>query len=182
MKKDPSLILSKRYATAFLNVFINELSREDIAVIEHVSNFLHNNPRILFFLKISVIPDNKKREIVTQWLKEENVPLIINTLVELLISEKRLSLLGAVLSEIAVLYKERNNIMELTVRSSHALSKYQQEKIEQFCAHKVAQKKLEYTYVRDPLLQIGVAVESNTIRWERSLRKLLQEIANSRPL
>lgn len=181
MRKDPSRILARRYAHAFLNVFYEKLSRQDIVTIESVGNVLNNNPRILFFFKLSVIPDDTKRELVAQWLHEHTVPVAINHLTELLIVHKRLSLLGLVFSDLAALYKQRKGIMEVTVSTSHAVTQEQQKALEQFCALQLPEKKLEYTYVHDPCLLVGVALQSETVRWERSLRKLLQEIRPNCP-
>ncbi len=176
MKKDPSQLLAIRYAHAFINLFIEHLSRADITAIEHAGTALTNNPRLLFFFKISVIPDATKRELVGKWLRDQRVPTVVDDLLELLIAHKRLSLLGIIFLDIASLYKDQKGIMEVTVTTSHAVTGAQQQALQHFCAATLPEKKLEYSYVYDPRLLVGMSMQTKTVRYERSLRKLLQEI------
>lgn len=181
MRKDPSLIISKKYAQAFLDLFIDQLSRDDIAIVERISIFLNDHQRILFFFKISVISDEKKRSLVSQWLTHEKAPQPLFTLIDLLINHKRLSLVGYVLQFIVALYKERKGIMGLVVTTSHYVSAEEKKVVQNFAAHQLPEKKLEYSYTIDPTLLLGIVLQSDTVRWETSLRKLLQEISHSSP-
>lgn len=61
MIKDWSHILAQRYAYAFINLFYNQLSDTVITSISQAAYFLNTNPRLSFFLKLVVIPDEKKK-------------------------------------------------------------------------------------------------------------------------
>jgi F0F1-type ATP synthase delta subunit len=181
MLTDVTGIIAKKYAAAFVHIYQDALSRADVIAIKNAGDVLQSNSRVLFFFKISVIPEQMKQELILNWLYQHQVPSDIHTLVDLLLHDKRLSLLGQVLQGISLLWKQNKGIMPVVVRTSHPVSPEQKMVIECYCKTLIKNKTLEYSYKQDPRLQVGICVQSSSLRWEKSLRSLLHDIRSVIP-
>ena len=173
-------VLSRKYATAFLNLFIDEIGIKDYCNIVDLFNYLKNHPELGSVFKLPRV-DEAKKEAIDCMVKEFRLKPSLKKLMHLLMQHQRLFLLPDVLRYIQQLYKERREIMEFEVRSSHALTKDQLETIKYFLSSKTGNHILyEHTIHKD--LIAGIRLQSDLLLWERSVARRLAEAQRLLPL
>ena len=166
---------SKKYATAYLNVFHDNLTIDTITNISHAAQFLKNHAVIM--VVICAVGGNKKDQIemlekVFEYFK---VTIPFERLVDVLLKRNDLCLLPTVLLDICHLYKERNNLLDMTIKSAQSLDEQEIEKFEAFFA-KHAQKKLLVKTEVDESLLAGVRLQSEVFLWEYSIASRLRSL------
>ena len=175
MKRNMQTALAKKYAKAFLNVFMDALSWDDIQVINKAQQFLVKNKRITYMLKMPVIDKMIKRQGLAIVCARFALPASIEQLIDLLLEHKRSFLFGTVLRSIVKLYKQRARIMVCIMSSSHELSADEQKSAQQFLARQTGYD-IIYEYTIDKALIAGMRLQSDTIRWEHSIAKQLHDM------
>jgi ATP synthase F1 delta subunit len=174
------LILSRKYAVAFLNLFINEITLEDYHALVKLLLFLKNKPELNLMFKLPRV-EKAKREAIDCMMKEFQLPLPFKKLMDLLLDDQRLFLLLDVLRYIKQLYTEREGIMEFEIRSSHDLNHEQLEIIKYFLSSMTG-KHIVYKHSIDRELIAGIRLQSDILLWERSVAQKLAEAQRSLPL
>ena len=167
------VILSRKYATAFLNLFIDKLSVTDYDTIVRAAVFLKEEPRLVSYFKLPRV-DAVKKKVIDRLFKEFKLPLILKKLTDLLMRDQRLFLLPQVLKSMEQLYRQRKGIMAFKVSSSYTLTKKQLENIEDLLATKTG-KHIEYEHKVDNGLIAGIRLQSDTVLWEYSIARQLSE-------
>lgn len=168
--------VSNKYARAFLNVFFDQLTEKDIAAIEQTYRFLNKDKQIIFFLRLPVIEHAVKLHALQVIAQQENVPASIMTLMKLLLKNKLLGLLPAVLAAIIRQYREQAGIMSFVMTSSPELTTQEIHALVEFLA-RLTGRSIIYDYKVDTRLIAGIRLQSTTLLWEQSIRKQLQSIA-----
>jgi len=168
--------LAIKYAQAMLTVFDALLTREDIAQVNSIVHFLEQHKKVLFFLKLSHIDQEVKAQALESLLNGvvHKKPFI--KLIQVLLDDNRGHLIGQVLRQLVILYRDIHHIEEFAITSSHELSSNELDKIEQFLARQTGND-IIYTYSRDASLIAGLRLQSRTALWEHSIRKQLRELA-----
>ena len=166
-------ILSRKYATAFLNLFIDKLSLADYNTIVRTAAFLQEEPRLVSYFKLPRV-DVVKKKVITVLFKEFKLPSILKKLTDLLMRDQRLFLLGQVLKSMEQLYRQRKEIMAFEVSSSYKLTEKQLETITDLLVTKTG-KRIEYEYEVDNALIAGIRLQSDTLLWEYSIARQLAE-------
>ena len=128
-------IVARKYAKAFLNLYIKEISLEHYNAIKNIENFFRNHKTVLFFLSIPTISATEKEKNLYELLKKFDLTLL-KPLIKLLVTQKRIFLIDDVLTQILLLYKEIKNIMLFNIMSPHQLDKSDIKAIEEFLAEK----------------------------------------------
>ena len=93
------VILSRKYATAFLNLFIDKLSVADYGAIVRAAAFLKEEPRLVSYFKLPRV-DAVKEKVIDALFKEFKLPSILKKLTDLLVADQRLFLLVQVLKSV----------------------------------------------------------------------------------
>ena len=168
------IVLARKYATAFLNLFIDEIGIKDFCAIVSVDHFLKSAPEISSFFKFSGMNETKK-EVIDRIFQEFKLTPVLKRLTELLLRHQRLFLLQSILHCIKQLYKERRGIMEFSIQSSPVLTKEQITTIKNFLSAKTGCHIL-YEYKENKNLIAGVRVQSDNVLWERSVARRLVEV------
>ncbi len=170
------MILTKKYAYAFINTFGSELSHEDIENISLAADFLKNHRRAVFLLKVPKLDQEIKKRGLREFATRFKLAESIRHLQELLFKHGRAHLFAAVMQEIVSCYRQRNNIMVFKVTSSGVLPEKSRVVIEQFMGRETPGAHL-YRYTLDVSLIAGVRIQSDTLLWEYSIDKQLRELA-----
>lgn len=172
-------LLSRKYATAFVNVFAQTITIADVEKINKAIELLDSCDHLNFFLEIPYIQDTLKHEALADIIiKKAALPTSFDQLIALLISHKRSSLIVPVLKNITELLMEKKNIQLFTISSSHELRQAEIDEIKQFLAQKTAATIIAH-YTVDKKLIAGLRLQSNTYLWEHSLYSYLNRLSGS---
>ncbi len=167
--------LSCRYAKAFLNIYENQMTFDDLYALERAERFFLERKEINFFMKISSLNMQVKKEALVKLCSQFGLQDVFLKLLFLLVEKKRLSFLPELFKQLRLELKRRKSITEWLVKSSIFLNEMQKETIENFLKKTVGMHTI-CTYKQDETLIAGVRVQSDTLLWEVSLRQRLQRI------
>ncbi len=166
-------LIAKRYAQAFLNVFIDSIALDDFHNICAAEQFLMQHKQALFLLKLPFINPAKKKEILNELCQKFRLIDKFKELVELLVHDKRSFLLPDVLYYVSKLYQQRKGIMSFTIISSHRLGTDKLNSMQRFLAQESGCD-IIYNYRVDKKLIAGIRLYSDTLLWEYSINKQLR--------
>jgi F-type H+-transporting ATPase subunit delta len=168
-------IIAKKYAQAFLNIFIDDISMEDFHNFCDASHFFSRNKQLLFFLAWPAVHNNVKVQAMHQAFERFKLGKPFTRLIDILSLHKRTYLVLDVLKQLCSLYKERKGIMLFTVAGSHKLANDDLEIIKQFLAN-VTGRDIIYNYAIDKNLIAGIRMQSDTFLWEYSINRQLAQL------
>jgi ATP synthase F1 delta subunit len=166
-----STVVAKKYAKAFLNSF-SSITFADILKIETAQKFLQDHHRTLFFLQLPQYSDAVRLSMIEDLVGYFSLPQECIKIFLLLITHNRSYLIPEFLFFIALLYKERINVMDFSVKSAHSLDEKQKIKIKAFLDARSGKNSM-CSYVIDKKLIAGIRVQSVGYMWEYSVRKQL---------
>ncbi|MBU1007954.1 ATP synthase F1 subunit delta [Candidatus Dependentiae bacterium] len=167
--------ITKRYAVAFLNVNLEKFTPAYIEGITSFASFISTNKLFQATLDIPSLPFKTKKFIVERTLENQNQPPSISKLVFLLLKDKRIDILSAVLKQIVFLYKRRENKYHFTVTTSHELTNQEQQAVTNFIKKQIPNH-ITTEFIIDTTLISGIRIEGDDYKWERSIAKKLHSI------
>lgn len=165
-------VIAKKYANAFLNVFIDQLSSQTMQQVCLLGDFLVRNHLLLSFLQWPVLSGEVKIKALQDLVHQFSLGKPFERLIILLADQKRLYLIADVLKHICSLHAERRNILHFTIESSHDLTTDECLVIAQFLAN-ITGASIIYDYKVDKNLIAGIRLQSNTHLWQYSIRTQL---------
>jgi ATP synthase F1 delta subunit len=169
--------LSKKYAQAYINCYTNDITLENIKRLEKFSNFLITNQHFYAYLNIPNISYEYKKTIILNSVEYFNLPNSIEKLLFIMFLHKRIDLLDQVIQKIIILYQNKNNIISCNVTTSHQLSNQEESCVESFIK-KFFSNNAIISFSIDKKLISGIKINSDTLLWERSIAKKLNDIKN----
>ncbi|MGE0009879.1 MAG: FoF1 ATP synthase subunit delta [Candidatus Babeliales bacterium] len=172
------LILSRRYATAYVNVYGAQLDLGISDRLEKAAEFLQNTPAAQLVLKLSTLQSSVLKKALEQLCTKFTIPLSLLDLVALLIEHNRLSLLVGILYQIADIYKARKGIQTFQFISPLPLDAHTRERIALFLKNS-SFNTIVYTEKIDPSLIAGIRLQSDTLLWEYSIKKQLNQLQHN---
>ncbi len=167
--------LSKKYAKAFIAVFHEKLSLEVAERIESVAEFLRRQRSALFYVQLSAFDNEATKKKLQQLLHAFGLQELFTSLIDLLVEQKRISLLPRVMDHIVQLSLEKNNIMRFTIECVIQLTMDELVSIKEYLARKTG-KKVICQIKRNPDLIAGLKVYSETVGFEQSIQKYLRAL------
>lgn len=171
------LIIAKRYARAFLNVF--SLSHSDLNKLDNAINFLKQHPEITTFLKIPLLDSHIKLEALKESvINSFELPNAFNSIIELLVRKKRSELLLQVLEQIKNDYQDQHAIQQFLILSSSELTDEQKKVLKQYLIEATGAT-ITTSYDIDKKLIAGIRMQSGQLQWEYSIAKQLKKIRAS---
>jgi len=165
-------IVAKKYAQAFINVFLDTLSLQDYDNIQQASKNI--NKQILFFLRLPALDYTVRKDALIMLSKRFNLPPPVQKLLLLLLKDNRAFLVCEVLHYVCLLYRQYKHITEFAIMSSHPLTVDDRGIIKHFLAQMTGQD-IMYTYKIDKKLIAGIRLQSDTLLWEYSIRQRLAQ-------
>lgn len=169
------LLLSHKYAQAFVNIFKEKLEYQDIERLYEWRNFFKTHDHLMFYLKLSTITDAVKITALIKTRSHYKLESSFDKLIKLLLESKRISLLPQVLKFISDAYEKYLNIIEFTFASAHELGDSEKDTFRKFLEAKVG-KTIIAKAVVDKSLIAGVKLYSNELLWEYSIKKYIDSI------
>lgn len=167
--------IAKKYAKAFMLVFPQSFSRDDIQVMNYAYNFLKTHKKILFFLQLPQFNEERKKAMIADLLQYFSLPASLDSLIHLLIKHNRTFYLPDILSNIIELYAEKTNSIEFLCSSTRILNQQQQDAIQKFLNHSL-NKEIILTSIIDNSLIAGLRLQSHNYLWEYSVQKQIQAL------
>lgn len=166
--------LPERYARAFLGAY----KESALGAPEHLKNFyefLKDSRMLLIVLQLPSLVDEKKDRVIDAVVKHFQLGAPFARLMHHLVHRRRIALLDKIIKHIN-LYRIRAGGAEVfSVTSSHELTSSQQAALER-SLEQLAGKPVEATFAIDEDLICGIKAISETLAWERSVRKTLRHI------
>lgn len=175
MKEQSKEILARKYGTAFIAVFADSLTYDDIVNIASMADFLSKNKRISFFLTLPALKDEVKEEGLDFLCQKFKVVPSIHKLMTMLLAHKRSFLLEKVLRVVVQLYKKQAKIEAFHITSYPALPSSSLQEVEKFLSQQTGHS-IRYSYAVDSQLISGMRMQSSEHLWEHSIEKQLREI------
>jgi len=170
-----SNIIAKTYATAFVNVYFDDLSDDYINRLSKLAIFLKSNKQPYIYLRIPKIPQEVKIKALNKVAQAFNLEEGIKKLMYALLETDRIEILDKVLNQIKIVYQRQAGVELFEVISSHSLSDEEKEKVLIFIKAN-SKYKVKAKFIVDKKLIVGLRIKSNSFLWERSIVKQLRDI------
>lgn len=171
------LIIAKRYACAFLNVF--SMTDLELEKLQDAIEFLKQHPEISVFLKIPLLDSQTKCDALKQSIVEKfELPKPFELIIETLVCKKRSELLLPVFEQIRNMYQQQHNIQLFTISSSSVLTDEQKKILEQYLESATGAT-INTHFAIDKKLIAGIRMSSDELQWEYSIEQQLKEIRAS---
>lgn len=171
-------IISKKYATAFLNVFSDQVSDKNLKKWIGLENFLKKNKFFYIYLRVPTISYFIKKKALVRVSKALKLEKPITKMMFLLLNDGRIEILQTVLNKIILLYRRRTNTKLFRITSSHDLADKEKEKILKFI-QSISNGGVLTEFEIDEELICGFRIQSLTFLWERSIAKQLRGVKRS---
>lgn len=172
--------LAKKYAQAYLNLFSDQYTFQDICNLWRVAQFLSEHHSLLFYVSLPMIEQYDKQRFIDLFFEKFHLFDSLKNLCYLLLKNKHIFLLIDVLQQIYLLYKQKYNICELKIKSSSDLTDAAIHDIKQFFITLSGLSNVVVRYSIDQSLIAGIRLQSETYLWDYSiaqqLNKLKQEL------
>ncbi len=170
------LSISKKYAQAFLNVYQDSLTIEQIQKFKQVIIFCRHHHNFLSVIGQLVGRQKGFDQLLDEMYEHFDLPQSIKKLLELLIKRKKVSIFAQILQDIYCLYLLKNNIVELTIKTAMPLELEQQDSFKKFF-EKLSRKRILSNVEIDESLIAGVRLESDLFLWEHSIKSQISELS-----
>lgn len=173
------LALSKKYARAFISLFSSILTLDELDRAKRLSDFIKERKEALFYIQISVLDSNAVKEAFFKLLNQFKLNEAFIQLINILELHRRLFLLPMILNSIVTISKDRANIAEFIIESSHSLSESQIKILTDFLVEATGKKIIYSTKINRELIA-GVKIYSDRFGWEHSVQKQLEMVSRKR--
>lgn len=168
--------LSKKYATAFLNV--STFDMHDYTRVLIVHKLLRERREILSLLHAQLHVNEAVEQFLNIAFGECHSYVYLKKMVHLLFHHRRIILLPQVLEWIAALYVERQQILFFVVASSSVLDADMQHTVVKYL-ERLSTKKVFAEFVIDERLLLGIRARTDALLWEYSAKRQLAQIVES---
>jgi ATP synthase F1 delta subunit len=172
------VVVARKYAQAFVNVYAEEVSLRMLTLFDTASSFLRTNRNVILLLSLPHMDQEQRVQMVHQLVDYFSLPSQCEQLFTVLLSHNRSFLIPIVLWYIVQIYKKRVNIIDFSILSSDELDSIALEQIKRFLEHKTG-KEIMYSHRVDKKLIAGICLSSDEYVWEYSVRKHINAIARS---
>lgn len=168
-------ILARKYAAAFLEVYGATMTMDEYQRLHEFKRAWDLHGTWLSALTLPTASREKKIIFMERLLAAYHVMPDFIRLVQLLITDKRESLLSQVIAMICSLYLKQIGVVMCTLVSSHALTEPERAVVQHYIARQIGYQ-IIYDYKIDASLIAGIKVVSDTFMWEYSVARQLREI------
>ena len=164
---------AKRFACAFLNRFGNLLPEEFFVDLSDFAAFIRKQPILYAYFHITKQDEQLITLLLNKIHANKNCAVYTRKLIELLIKQKRLVLLGSLCEQIVQQNNLQKRRIEVTVFFAHELSQDDRVATEKKIKDSLGQSCL-IVYKKDDSLVRGMRIQTDTLLWEHSVRKQLR--------
>jgi ATP synthase F1 delta subunit len=171
-------LISKKYASAFLNVFSEKITNKNLDKWIYLEEFFRKNKQFYVYLRIPSISYFTKQKAILHIAKKLDLQKPITKIIFLLLDHGRIEILHIVLNKIILLYRRKTNTKLFKVTSSHGLTQKEKDKIIKFIKN-ISDGGVLAEFEKDEKLITGLRIQSLTFLWERSIAKQLRSVKRS---
>lgn len=168
-----AVVLAKKYARAYLNVFMASIAFEDIERLCSFEQFLETHKLAMFFFGLPHISLISKIRCIGLLVAKFSLPQSLARLLTMLIESGRTALMQEVIKQIGEEYRKRKNIQFFAITSSHQLKPEEIDAIQRKLEHATKSKVICSHHV-DKELIAGLRALSSNFLWEYSIAKQLR--------
>lgn len=162
-----------KYATAFFNVYGDNLVDSDFWLIKKAALYLANNRGTLDHLNL--YKKSEQLRLIPIILKHFELPIDFNNLLMLLQRHKRIVMLPDILSEIATIFLFKSNKIFFRIESYPALLPAQIQSAVEYLQQQTNCEIL-YECVENKELITGLRMQSKQLLYENTIKDKLQKI------
>jgi len=167
--------VSRKYAIAFLNLFIDKIDENQFVNINSCAEFLLSKKDVLSFLTLPYTELEVKNLMISKLLSKFNLISDFKTLTDLLLKQNRISLLPDVLRQIFSLYQIRKNLIYFDISSALPLTGDQALCIKEFL-QKNSKNNIIAHYNIDKNLIAGIRAQSYNYLWDHSVAGKIKDL------
>lgn len=168
-------LLAKKYACAFLNLYQTQLSNWYFENLASLGVFLKNNRWLYVYLSIPTVDYAVKQKVIHRVSESLQFCSHTSILINTLLNHNRIELLGTVIEQIQIENRKRKNIEICMIKTSHRLDDEQKNKVIDF-VKKIIPSHITVQFVQDPSLIVGLKIQTDQHRWERSVARQLRDM------
>lgn len=169
------VLVSKKYAQAFLRVYGSSLSYDDIKNIETTGVTIRSATVLMMIFRLALHLNKEDKEALNTYMSNLGFPESLYNLIHVLMKAGRLFLLPTICHWVVTYFRDRYHIFKFLITSSHALSNENKDKVEQFLKN-YTQSSIEPHYEIDRELIAGVRMQSKIHLWEKSIAQQLRDV------
>ena len=170
--------IAKKYALAYLNLYLDELTDKMVDDLAKLRKFLYKNKNLYAYLSIPKLSLKTKLSFVDRLCDAFHLAQGEIRLIRLLMEQKRIDLLDTTLKKIIEEYHIKKGVVLLNVYTSHETNDTQKAIIKNF-VHNLIKQKIEIKFFTDKSLISGIRIKSSTLMWEHSVRKHIKKFKNN---
>ena len=171
------VILARRYAQAFLDLFMDSITPTIYANLIALREFLDSHRNTLIYFSLPHISLDTKLQLFDQLGEKIKPSDPVKKLIETLMRHNRVQILPNILSKICECYRKRKNILLFDIESSHELDEQSVTTLEKFLARNTNKTIVTNKHINKDLIA-GICLKSNSLLWEYSIRKQVNELTN----
>ena len=171
-------LISKKYATAFLNLYFEQINDQTIETLFQLGKFLSNNKLLYVYLRVPTISHLIKQKVLNKIAQSLNLSEPIIKVMFVLLEQGRIEILDKVIDQIVFMYRRRKNIRLFFIQSSHPLAKEEEDKIINFVKY-VSKGDIITKFEVNEKLICGLGIRSKNFLWERSIAKKFRDVKQS---
>ena len=165
-------LLARKYSKAFLNVYQDSITHEELEKLKKAQYFLATNKDFYIALRMPSICSKAKEQALNILADSFNLCAPLRKLMHVVLEHGQIENLNHILLAVYDEYERRKQIIHFMIKSSHQLSNDQQNALKLFM-ERLSPNYIHLQFCIDPSLIVGVRIESNSLLWERSIRKTL---------
>ncbi|KKQ32621.1 MAG: ATP synthase subunit delta [candidate division TM6 bacterium GW2011_GWF2_37_49] len=167
--------VASKYAKAYLNVYLAEMTEEACANFLTMTNFLRLNKKFYAYLSIPHLPFEEKQKFIDKLVEVFKLTKNHHKLIMLLLINRKFEILELVVQKIVNLFHMHKGIIKLQVYTSHEINEKQKQLIFNFIKNTLQMNAIIDFSVAAKLI-CGIKIKGATFVWEKSVTKYLNDI------
>ncbi len=170
--------LSLKYTKAFMNVFMQDIKKQDIESLTQCAQFLSKKQELLFFLNISLINQTEKERYIDNICNQFSLSNPYKKLCLLVVQHQRSILLPIIFNMIKESYMKIKKEYAFTVATPKELTEDQKKDVLCFLQDNLSGN-ISCKYTTDTSLIAGIRISNGFLLWEDSIKKRLTKFKNA---
>lgn len=167
-------IIARKYAIAWLRLYYEQITPLQFDALQLLQQELQTyREKISLVMLVHRRAPEERFAFLLAVVARHGLDTLLKSLIKLLLQEKRIHLFEQVVITLCQKYRELSGIMNFCATSAHQLSAEQQEQVRQML-ERITGKHISMTALVDPTLIAGLRLQSDTLLWEYSVRKLVR--------
>lgn len=167
---------AQKYAIAFLDLFIDSITLDQINALEKAISYFKENYHYLVLLSIPIVPEEVKQTALKKIFQQYDISDIVDRLIDVILKDHQLLLIADIIEQIVRSYYEKKGIVVFTVESTYRLDVQELENVKAFLQQTFPQKTIVIHQKINESLIAGLRMYSDTLLWEHSIKKQLNAI------